>query len=223
MTEPRRSTPPAVPTEDEWPPDGLNESATFPQNGTGPLEDGPDPFDPAALRVPPDYTTALGVKKVLRVHVRKPAKEWFFRVCADATFQMDTLMIELKEANELYLINPLLLDHLEGESTLTRQRLFFCVNRQGLYFFWGVKLPGVDGRMTSASKSALEAAELAVRSWVRMAWEPSLQGYNIWQAAYSLEPEWPERAMKDLLRIAFHDYYIDTWDHPVLRQLRGEV
>ena len=37
------------------------------------------------------------------------------------------------------------------------------------------------------------------------------------------EPEWPELSFQDLLRIAFRDFYIESRDHPVLQQLRGEA
>jgi hypothetical protein len=37
------------------------------------------------------------------------------------------------------------------------------------------------------------------------------------------DPVWPELSMQELLRIAFKDRYVDTLDHIILRQLRGEV
>jgi len=195
---------------------------TFTPNGTPPLEAGPDPFDPETLRLPPDYAIALGAKKALvDVPVRRPAKEWFFRT--HPASQLETTLIELKETRELYLLNPALREYLAGESTLTRQMLYLAVTRQGTVFFFPVKLPGPDGRLSSWTKSALEAAQIATTKWVRMVPDQQLGGYHVWYAEFTLEPEWPEHAMRDLLRIAFKDTYIDTWEHPVLRQLRGEV
>jgi hypothetical protein len=197
--------------------------APYSHNGASPLEAGPDPFDPERLRLPSDYSTALGVKKALLVlPVRKPAKEWFFRT--HATYRLDTTFIELKEAGELYLVDPDIRALLEGESTLTKQMLFLTVNRQGVHFFWPVRLPGPDDRMSGWTKSALEAAQLATKKWVRVMANQSLGGYTVWQAEHPLpDPEWPDLALKDLLRIAFKDYHIQTLDHPVLRQLRGQV
>jgi hypothetical protein len=37
------------------------------------------------------------------------------------------------------------------------------------------------------------------------------------------EPEFPAMSMKEILEIAFKGRYIDSFDHPVLRKLRGEV
>lgn len=226
MTESRRPKFVEDPTADELSPDLQDTPATlWTQNGTPPLEDGPDPFDPERLRLPADYTAALGVKKALLVlPVRKPAKEWFCRVHPDPRYHLDTKFIELKEAGELYLVDPAIRDLLEGESTLTQQKLFLAVNRQGTYFFWPVRLPGPDGRMSGWTKSALEAAQLAMHTWVRVVANQSLGAYNVWQAEFPLmDPEWPDMEMKEFLRIAFKDNHITTWEHSVLRQLRGEV
>lgn len=38
------------------------------------------------------------------------------------------------------------------------------------------------------------------------------------------EPEWPtDQSFKDIVKIAFRSYYIDSPDHVVLRRLRGEI
>ena len=36
------------------------------------------------------------------------------------------------------------------------------------------------------------------------------------------EPEWPDLSFKQILEIAFRGKYIDDWNHPALRRLRGE-
>jgi len=225
MSERRPTPQPVDPLADDLIPDPRDVDASFAHNGVPPLEPGPDLFDVEALRLPPDYTVGLAVKKaLLTIPVRKPAKEWFVRTHPGSDYPLATTFVEMKESNELYLVHPSLRDLLDGESTLTTQALFLTVNRQGVLFFWPVRLPGPDGRVSPWSKSALEAAHLATRSWVRIAANQSLGAYTVWQADLPLpEPEWPDLAMKDLLRIAFKDFYIQTLDHPILRQLRGEV
>ena len=37
------------------------------------------------------------------------------------------------------------------------------------------------------------------------------------------EPEWPKASVRDLLGVAFGTHRIDSSDHPVLKQLRGEA
>jgi hypothetical protein len=206
-------------------PDSLGETPPlFLPNGVPPLEEGPDPFDPESLRLPQDFSVALGVKKaLLTIPVRRPAREWFVRVHPDAAYHLQTAVIELKEVGEVYLVHQDLWGDLAGESTFTSKMLFLTVNRQQVVFFWPVRLPGADGRVDTWSKSALEAAQLAMHTWVRVTPDQSLGGYNVYYAEHVVDPVWPELPMRELLRIAFKDRYIATLDHPILRQLRGEV
>ena len=69
----------------------------------------------------------------------------------------------------------------------------------------------------------MEAAELARTKWVRVQANMTLGAYEVTYAEHLPDPEWPDVPFQELLRIAFKDRYIDSLDHPVLRQLRGEV
>ena len=107
---------------------------------------------------------------------------------------------------------------------VSAQALFTAINRQGNVFLWSVRLPGPDGKIDSWSKSAMEAANMAMNGWVRMASNIPLGAYDVWETTAPLpEPKWPDVPFKELLRIAFKDHYIDTLDHPVLKRLRGEL
>jgi hypothetical protein len=186
---------------------------------------GPDPFDPAALRLSPDLGASLGVKKaLLSVPVRKPDKSWFVRVHPDEHYRLQTAVIELKEDRETYLVAPALWPELATEATFSPRALFTAVNRQGVIFIWPIRLPGPDGRVDEWSRTALEAAEMAATGWVRVAANMPLGAYDVYRAPGQLpEPEWPDLPFRDLLRIAFKDRFIDNLNHPVLRRLRGEV
>lgn len=225
MTEPRRPAPPVAPLDDALSPDVFGEtSPLFLPNGVPPLEAGPDPFDPESLRLPQDFSAALGVKKaLLTIPVRKPAKEWFVRVHPDPIYHLQTVVIELKENQEVYLVHRDLWEGLAGEATFTSKMLFVTMNRQQVLFFWPVRLPGADGRVDNWSKSALEAAQMAMTHWGRVTSDQNLGAYQVHYAEHVAEPVWPERPMGELLRIAFKDCYISALDHPVLRQLRGEL
>jgi hypothetical protein len=213
----------------------MPEHATTAANGTRTAADGTpptapshsalDPFDPASLRLTGDFTAALGVKKVLlTVPVRKPEKSWFVRTHPEDAFRLQTAVIELKEDRETYLVAPALWPDLATESTFSPRALFAAVNRQGVLFIWPCRLPGPDGKIDEWSRSALEAADMARSSWVRVQSNLALGAYEVFRATGDLpEPVWPETPFKDLLRVAFRDRYIDSLDHPVLRKLRGEV
>jgi hypothetical protein len=189
------------------------------------VEPAPNPFDPSALRLSPDFAASMGVRKaLLTVPVRKPDKSWFVRVHPDTAYRLQTAVVELKEDRETYLVAPALWSDLATESTFSPRALFTAANRQGVVFLWPIRLPGPDGRVDEWSRSALEAADLATRGWVRVAANLSLGAYDVFQASGQIpEPEWPDVPFSSLLRVAFKERFIDSADHPVLRRLRGEV
>jgi hypothetical protein len=190
-----------------------------------PLPPGPDPFDPAALRLSDAGIAGLGVKKViLSVPVRKPDKSWFIRTHPD--YRLPTAVIELKgdHGGEIYLVAPILREALIGESTFSLRAIFTTINRQGVVFLWPIRLPAADGRQDEWSRTAFEAAEMARDRWVRVSANMGLGAYDVHEAPGDLpEPEWPDRPFRELLRVAFRERYIQSEDHSVLRQLRGEV
>jgi hypothetical protein len=194
---------------------------------------GPDPYDPASLRLTPDMSAAMGVKKHrLSIPVRKPEKSWFVRVHTDSGYQLKTAVIELKadqagsstRGAETYLVAQALWPSLTGEATFSPRAIFTAVNRQGLLFLWPVRLPGPDGQIDEWSRTALEAVSLAQQSWVRVVANLQLGAYEVFQATGEFpEPEFSDTPFKELLRTAFKDRFIDAPDHPVLRKLRGEI
>jgi hypothetical protein len=63
---------------------------------------------------------------------------------------------------------------------------------------------------------------MAMTTWVRVI--PSGKSYVTFVAQGNLgEPKWPEESFPKLLKIAFKDRFVDSADHPLLRQLRGEA
>jgi hypothetical protein len=100
--------------------------------------------------------------------------------------------------------------------------LFTTISRQGVLTLWPVRLPGADGKDMEWWRSAREAAELAMRSWVRLKANTALGAYEIFTAAGSIpEPEWPKLSFREILKIAFREFMIDSPEHAVIRKLRG--
>jgi hypothetical protein len=188
---------------------------------------GPDPFDPASLRLSQDFTASMGVKKaLLAVPVRKPDKAWWVRVHPSTEYRLQTAVIELRgdRGSESYLVAPALWPALATEATFRPKLLATAINRQETLFLWELNLPRPDGRVDEWSRTALQAVELATKGWVRVAAKMTLGAYEVLQAGGHLpEPEWPDVPFRELLRVAFKDRFIDCLDHPVLRGLRGEV
>ena len=64
---------------------------------------------------------------------------------------------------------------------------------------------------------------MAQEGWVRIGANRSLGAYEIFQATSNVsDPEWPEQPFSELIRIAFKNQFIDSIDHPVIRDLLGE-
>lgn len=185
----------------------------------------PDPFDPAALRLTGQATAALGVTKaLLTVPVRKPDRSWFVRTHPEDAYRLATAVIEIKEDRETFLVAPALWPRLAAETTFSPRLLVTTVNRQGVLILWPIRLPGPDGRVDEWSKSAVEAAELARKGWVRVQANMSLGAYEVHCATGDIpDPEWPVVPFREILKTAFKDKYIDQPNHAILRKLRGEV
>jgi hypothetical protein len=180
-----------------------------------------DPFDLDALKLSQDFSD-LGVQKVLlRVPVRKPNRQEFFRVRPDDNYRLDTAVIELKEDREFYLISPDLRATFFDE--VKPIRLFTAITRQGNVFLFPVTLPGPDGRRNTWHDSALEIAERAKARWCRMAADLNLGAYQCYEAAEELpDPTWPPQSLKELIKIAFgNGQMIQDPNHPVVKRLLG--
>jgi hypothetical protein len=184
---------------------------------------GPDPFDPAALRLDQSFAETVGVRKLLTtVPVRKPNRQDFVRVHPDPAYRVTAAIIELKEDREVYLVTRRMASELPGEFALAT--LFTTVNRQGVLHLWPVKLPGADGKHNEWHRSAAEAAELAMHRWVRVTANMALGAYEMFEATADLpEPVWSDLSLQEILKIAFRDRLVDKADHPVVQRLRGAV
>jgi hypothetical protein len=233
-----QSVNPSEPSDNRRPPDSEAREPDGPANASfdpaaleapapAAQDTGPDPFDPAALRIGSDFNQTVGLKKaVLSVPVRKPDKAWWIQAHPDPTYRLQTAVIELRGergGGETYLVAPQLRADLAAEPTFRPKLLVTAVNTQGVLFPWEVNLPR-DDREDNWSKTALAALGLATKGWVRLAANMSAGGYDCWQATGNLpEPQWPQLSFHDILKLAFKDRLIVALDHPILRRLRGEV
>jgi hypothetical protein len=184
-----------------------------------------DPFDADALRATP--LEAIAVEKVmLSVAVRRPGRAEFFRVHSEPDFSVDWFVLEHDGdgARETYWVTveyrAALLDELRPV------RVFTCINKRGTVFLWPAKLPTPDNTLGRRwHESALAIADAAKTSWVKMVGNRDAGVYDMFRAKGDLgEPEWPDKSLSDLLRLGFAgERLIDRLDHPVLKELAGEL
>ena len=181
-----------------------------------------DPFDPSKLRIDHTSGAALGAQRViLNVPVRKPPPQAFIRVHSSPEMRLDVLVIDLKNERETYLVTPQMALALAAEAKLVR--LYVCLPRVGGgIFLWPVRMPDDTGRDNPWNVSARKAAELGMKSWVRVQANMAMGCYDVMASDHIPEPEWPDIAFRELLRIAFGGgRMIDSVDHPIVRQLSG--
>jgi len=160
-------------------------------------------FDPARLRLTQDFSSSVGVKKRLTViQVRKPAKQEFIQVHPSPEFSIETAVLEFKEENETYLVDPSLWNELPGE--LIPKILYTTLNRQGVLRLWPIRLPDEEGKLDDWNQSALESAAIAKKSWVRVSSNRSAGMYETFEATGNHDdPEWPDGLFTEILKIAF--------------------
>ncbi len=183
----------------------------------------PDPFDLESLKLSQDFASTIGVKRVLTtIPCRKPNRHEFVRVRPGEDWRLETGVFEDKIQREMYLVGRDMWGELAGE--ISPVCLFLAITKQGDVTLWPAKLPGADGKTNAWNDSALAAAQLATKKWVRMAANMNAGYHDTFEATGELsEPEWPELSLQEIVKLCFKDRFIDNVDHPVLRALRGEV
>ena len=181
-----------------------------------------DPFDPARLRL--SETEQIGVRKVQTViSCGKPNRQQFVRVHPSEEYRMQTALFTDEVNREAYLVMPELWDDLAGD--IQPNFLFAGITKTtNNVFLWPVRVPDSDGRRNNWHLSALRAAELATSKWVRVQANMADGKYDVFEATGCIpEPEWPDMSFRDMLKLCFDDRFIDSMEHPILKQLRGEV
>ena len=175
------------------------------------------------LRLSQNFADQAGVKRaILTIPVRKPPRQAFVRVHPGEEWRYPTLLLNLKEERETYLVHPSLTAELGQE--LTPTVLHLAIDRLGVVFLWPTRLPASDGRLDEWSRTAAEAAELAEGRWISLRANMSLGAYEVFEATGNIpDPEWPDLTLEQAIRIAFKDRFIDSPSHPVVRRLRGEA
>jgi hypothetical protein len=185
----------------------------------------PNPFDLEALRAVPDLD--IDVEKILTtVPVRKPVRNEFFRVHPGDGYVIDNYVLEHESEMDraTYWVAPELCVQLSEH--LRRVRLFTCIDKRSNVFLWPAKLPTADGSASARSwyQSALRAAEEAKRVWVKIVGNKAIGAYDTAVARGDLgEPQWPQHSFERLIELAFQDKLIDTVEHPVVREINGEI
>ena len=181
-----------------------------------------NPFDPTHLRISGVSTEGPTARKLLTsVSVRKPNRQEWFRVHPDPGMRLDTLVLEMRDERQTYLVAPNIAPAIPGEAVA--KTLYTTITRLGAVLLWPVRLPDEHGRLDEWNATAHEAALKAQTDWIRLAANIGVGTYDVYEALDQIaEPEWPEVSFERLLEMAFKDRYIDSLEHQVIRRLMGQ-
>jgi hypothetical protein len=189
-----------------------------------PKVEAPDPFDLDRLRVPANYEADAAVKKLITtVPVRRPHRQEWIWVHPHEDFRGVFMTIELREEREMYVALPQIAQELPGE--IQRRMIYTVQNASRVTFLWPVRVAAPGDRLDDWSTSAHEAAAKAMRERIRLVANRSLGAYETFvteSPPTGFEPKWPELSFQELIKLAFRSgRLIDSFDHPVIRQIRG--
>jgi hypothetical protein len=184
-----------------------------------------DPFDLAKITVSSVTSEDLGVEKpILVIPVDKPSRQSFFRVHPDPAYRADVRIIKLEADRETYLVTNDIWPLIPGETKYVR--LVPYITREGAIGLWPLALHDelLGKRDTNWGITARKAAEYAETKWVRMQANMQLGRYDVVTSDKIPEPIWPKITFTEILNKAFGtDRLITSLDHPVIRQLKGDL
>lgn len=176
-----------------------------------------------SLRLPQNFGTNLGVKKLLpRAPVRRPGKTIWFRVHTGANERFQACTLELKEQQETYLVSSSIASLIPDLVKAVEIR--YAIDRMGNIFLIPIALPDSTGRTNTWAESLAQAVNLAARSWIRITPNMSMGCYDIFTAqVQSAEPDWPNFPFNQVLEKAFEGRIIQHEEHPVVQRLLGKA
>lgn len=190
--------------------------------------DKPDPFNLSLGRqralTPPQIRS---VQTNIKVKT-KPGPVEYFRIHPSPEYETQWSIYEWnsEQDRQPYWVAP----GMEEDDDLI-DHLRFCqvnlaINRRGSLFVLYAKYPLDDSPITAQvwARTKLVCFDKAKRVWLKMQGDRDTGSYNYVEAQGDLgEPVWPSESFEDILRRAFKDYLIDTPNHAVLKEIRGDL
>jgi hypothetical protein len=189
-----------------------------------------DPFDIAQARIGHNFGDRAAVKKLVAdVAVDKPDKEHFIRVHPGGDFRLNCHLLRIKQGDKAkgyYWLAGGIANQLAALTSVAKliaaYTLFTGITRTGGLFLWPIVLPDENGEINSWHQAAHEAATIGQDRWIRVEANMSRGNYDVWEAEGQIpDPQWPDKSLQELVRLAFKQKLIDRLDHPILLQLRG--
>ena len=192
-----------------------------PPNETGPLQLVENRFDLDKMRLKQDFAGGAVKKHITTIPIGKPGRFSYIRVHSDPAFHFKTLVLDMKQDRETYLVQEELQEELAED--LTPKIILPTLTKQGTLYLWPIRLPDEKGKLDSWNRSAMQCAKIAMHHWVRIPSNMEAGGYDVIEPRVPIpEPKWPEMDLETMISIAFKHFLIDSLDHPQVRAIRGQ-
>ncbi|MBF0196381.1 MAG: hypothetical protein HQL32_01660 [Planctomycetes bacterium] len=178
-------------------------------------------FDLSQIKAKTGHGAMATVEQMV-YHVSRPSKNDFFYVNKDTSLRIAVNLIEDKENNENYLVMPDVASQLPGDYVV--KILVMVITRGGSVVLWPIKAPSDEGKLDSWNESAMNIVDEHAGKWIRLRPNMSLKAYDCVIAKGEIaSPEWPDISYDEVIEKAFKGKIIDDLDHPMLKNLRGEL
>jgi hypothetical protein len=160
------------------------------------------------------------VKRLGSIEVRKPKKQEWFRSHPEMFAEIS--VVRRESTGDFYAVDPELVHELEEE---TREAyIAAAISYEGALFLWPIIKPKADGSGIQLFENDLADLSLSRECWIRRQWMSGSKSYRVDQANTDRQPDWPDNtSINDWVERAFRGRFIDTLDHTLVRQLRGDL
>lgn len=155
-------------------------------------------------------------RRLKSIKIEKP-KRMFFRTHRD--FRPELQLIETADKS-LYLPAPQVLQEIDGELFLKEKVLVLYITSKDDLGIWPISADSSD----SWTESAHDLVEAAEERWFRLESNGTTKTYEGVPPHSDLgEPNWPIIEPEVLFEEAFKRRFVDSLDHPVLKELYGDL
>ena len=167
-----------------------------------------------------DLVNIQPVARLGSIDVRKPKRQEWFR--AHPTMVARISVIRRESTGDYFVVDPALVRELETETR--NAHVIAAISYEGALFLWPIVKPKADGAGIQLYENDLADLSLSRQCWIRRQWAFGAKSYRVDQANTVKAPEWPENQnISDWITRAFRGRTIDSLDHELIRQLRGDL
>jgi hypothetical protein len=171
------------------------------------------------LKSTEELVNIQSVKRLGSIEVRNKKQEWFR---SHPEMFAEISIIRRESTGDFYAVDPQLVHELEEETR--GAYITAAISYEGALFLWPIIKPKADGSGIQLFENDLADLSLSQECWIRRQWMSGSKSYKVDQANTDRPPEWPDNtSIGDWVKRGFRGRFIDTLDHQLVRQLRGDL